>query len=125
MDFGVLEMFEKVEDMWVVKLVGLLVFFFLELCGKYGEVLGKVVDIWGMGVMLYCLWYGKIFFYRDGLLEIFEVIKGDEFYFFEDENLDFVDLMKRFLEKDFDKWIKMDEFWVSCSILFVYVCRYW
>lgn len=124
MDFGVSEMFEKAEDMRVAKSAGSPAFLPPELCGKHGEVSGKAADIWGMGVTLYCLRYGKIPFHRDGLLEIFEAIKGDEPHFPEDENPDFVDLMKRLLEKDPDKRIKMDELRVSCSTSSVHVCRH-
>jgi calcium/calmodulin-dependent protein kinase kinase 2 len=117
-DFGVSEMFSKPEDMRVAKSAGSPAFLPPELCGKHGDVSGKAADIWSMGVSLYCLKYGKIPFNRDGVLDMYEAIKSEEPHMPEDENPDFVDLIRQVLEKDPEKRIKMDRLRVSAmSIL--------
>jgi [calcium/calmodulin-dependent protein kinase] kinase len=80
-----------------------------ELCGKHGDVKGTAVDIWSMGVSLYCLKYGKIPFNRDGMLQIFEAIKNDEPSLPDDESPDLVDLLRRLMDKDPEQRINMPE----------------
>lgn len=106
-DFGVSEMFDKPDNMRVSKSAGSPAFMPPELCGKHREVSGKAADIWSMGVTLFCLKYGKIPFNRPGVLEIYEAIKSDDPVMPEDEDPDFVDLMRRILEKDPEKRITM------------------
>lgn len=117
-DFGVSEMFEKAEDMRTAKSAGSPAFLPPELCGKHGDVSGKAADIWGMGVTLYCLRYGKIPFHKEGMLEMYESIKTDEPSFPEDEDPEFVDLLKRVMEKDPEKRVKMPELRVSVFSIF-------
>lgn len=112
-DFGVSEMFSKPDDMRIAKSAGSPAFLPPELCGKHGDVSGKAADIWSMGVSLYCLKYGNIPFNRDGVLDMYEAIKSDEPHMPEDENADFVDLIRQVLEKDPEKRIKMDQLRVS------------
>jgi [calcium/calmodulin-dependent protein kinase] kinase len=113
-DFGVSEMFEKSDDMRTAKSAGSPAFLPPELCvAKHGDISGKAADIWSMGVSLYCLRYGRIPFEREGVLDIFEAIKTDTPKFPPDEHPDFLDLMKRILEKDPQKRITMEELRVS------------
>ncbi|TKW57522.1 Calcium/calmodulin-dependent protein kinase kinase 2 [Colletotrichum tanaceti] len=108
-DFGVSEMFEKPgEGMKTAKSAGSPAFLAPELCVvRHGDVDGRAADIWSMGVSLYCLRYGKIPFEHEGVLEMYEAIKTESPGLPEDENPDFVDLMKRILEKDPQKRIQM------------------
>ncbi|KAI5268976.1 Pkinase-domain-containing protein [Aureobasidium subglaciale] len=109
-DFGVSEMFEKQSDMTTAKSAGSPAFMPPELCvAKHGHVSGRAADIWSMGVTLYCLRYGRIPFEKTGLLEMYESIRTDEFSLPEERNRDFIDLMRRILEKDPDHRIKMEE----------------
>lgn len=109
MDFGVSEMFEKAEDMRIAKSAGSPAFLPPELCGKHGNVSGKAADIWGMGVTLFCLRYGRIPFHKDGMLEMYEAIKTEEPSLPADEDPEFLDLMRKLLEKNPDSRIKMPE----------------
>ena len=113
-DFGVSEMFNKGQDM-TDKSAGSPAFMPPELCvAKHGEVSGRAADIWSMGVTLYCLRFGKIPFFKPGLLEMFESIRNDEADLGgEDVQESFKDMMKKILEKDPQKRIEMDELRVS------------
>ncbi|KXT04933.1 hypothetical protein AC578_3470 [Pseudocercospora eumusae] len=109
-DFGVSEMFEKDGDMNTQKSAGSPAFMPPELCvAKHGPVSGKAVDIWSMGVTLYCLRYGRIPFEKYGILEMYESIKNDEIPLEDETNKSFEDLMRRLLEKDPEKRITMEE----------------
>ncbi|RMZ90658.1 hypothetical protein DV736_g2106, partial [Chaetothyriales sp. CBS 134916] len=109
-DFGVSEMFEKDSEMLTAKSVGSPAFLPPELCvAKHGDVSGKAADIWSMGVTLYCLKYGRIPFEKSGIFELYESIKTEQPEFPNETNPDFIDLMRRILEKDPAKRIKMPE----------------
>ncbi|KAF7907197.1 uncharacterized protein EAF01_004784 [Botrytis porri] len=109
-DFGVSEMFEKASDMMTAKSTGSPAFLPPELCvTKHGDVSGRAADIWSMGISLYCLRFGHIPFERTGVLELYEAIKNDELDYEPSTDPQFVDLMKRVLEKDPRKRITMDE----------------
>lgn len=109
-DFGVSEMFEKASDMMTAKSTGSPAFLPPELCiTKHGDVSGRAADIWSMGISLYCLRFGHIPFERTGVLELYEAIKNDELDYEPSIDPQFVDLMKRILEKDPKKRITMDE----------------
>lgn len=109
-DFGVSEMFEKASEMMTAKSAGSPAFLPPELCvTKHGDISGKAADIWSMGVSLYCLRFGRIPFERSGVLELYEAIKSDEINFEPDNEPEFVDLVKRLLEKDPQKRIRMPE----------------
>jgi calcium/calmodulin-dependent protein kinase kinase 2 len=115
-DFGVSEMFERADQMRTAKSAGSPAFLPPELCvAKHGDVSGKAADIWSMGVSLYCLRYGRIPFEHDGVLDMFEAIKKDSIHLPLDEDEDFLDLMRRLLEKDPEKRIKMPELRVSLT----------
>lgn len=85
-----------------------------ELCiAKHGQVSGKAADIWSMGVTLYCLRYGRIPFEKTGVLELYDAIKKDNFELGPGCSDDFKDLMKKLLEKDPEKRIKIEGIRVS------------
>lgn len=109
-DFGVSEMFEKDSEMLTAKSAGSPAFLPPELCvAKHGNISGKAADIWSMGVTLYCLRYGRIPFEKRGFLELYEAIRNDEVLYEPDTDPALVDLMKRILEKDPTRRIKMAE----------------
>ncbi|KAF7904568.1 hypothetical protein EAF00_001902 [Botryotinia globosa] len=109
-DFGVSEMFEKASDMMTAKSTGSPAFLPPELCvTKHGDVSGRAADIWSMGISLYCLRFGHIPFERTGVLELYEAIKNDEVDYEPSTDPQFVNLMRRILEKDPKKRITMDE----------------
>lgn len=116
-DFGVSEMFEKVDgEMKTTTSAGSPAFLPPELCSSHKEVSGKAADIWSMGVSLYCLRYGRVPFDRDSLLEMYEAIKTEKVLIPEDEDADFAHLLSRILEKDPDKRITMSELRVSAKL---------
>ncbi|RFU35908.1 hypothetical protein B7463_g448, partial [Scytalidium lignicola] len=109
-DFGVSEMFEKQSDMRTAKSAGSPAFLPPELCvARHGDISGRAADIWSMGVSLYCLRFGRIPFERSGVLELYEAIKNDNIVFEQDTEPEFLDLMRRLLEKDPEKRITMEE----------------
>ena len=117
-DFGVSEMFEKESEMLTAKSAGSPAFLPPELCvTKHGDISGKAADIWSMGVSLYCLRFGCIPFERSGVLELYEAIRNDQPAMDPDHEPEFADLMRRLLEKDPAKRIKMPELRV-CSFSF-------
>jgi [calcium/calmodulin-dependent protein kinase] kinase len=110
-DFGVSEMFSKDQpDMTTSKSAGSPAFMPPELCVvRHGEVSGRAADIWSMGVTLFCLAFGHIPFEQTGMLELFEAIKGDELKIPDGCDRELADLLRRLLEKDPSKRIKMDD----------------
>ena len=124
-DFGVSEMFEKASDMRTAKSAGSPAFMPPELCvTKHGDVSGKAADIWSMGVSLYCLRFGRIPFERSGVLELYEAIKNDQVDFEPDDEPEFIDLMRRLLEKDPNKRITMPQLrvWIFTSFQTIGAC---
>ncbi|KKA28274.1 hypothetical protein TD95_001863 [Thielaviopsis punctulata] len=124
-DFGVSEMFsnDRIDDMKVSKDAGSPAFMAPELCrARHGDVAGKAVDIWAMGITLYCFRYGKIPFDEgDNMLEMFHNICEQTPWYPEDESPEFLDLMSRILDKNPQTRIKMPELrehaWVTmCGI---------
>ncbi|KAJ9615866.1 hypothetical protein H2200_001943 [Cladophialophora chaetospira] len=109
-DFGVSEMFNKDSEMRTAKSAGSPAFLPPELCvARHGDVSGRAADIWSMGVTLYCLKYGRIPFEKTGIFELYEAIKTEDTDLGDDIDEDFRDLMRRILEKDPQKRIKMSE----------------
>ncbi|KAF2430359.1 kinase-like protein [Tothia fuscella] len=108
-DFGVSEMFQKDSAMNTAKSAGSPAFMPPELCvARHGEVSGKAADIWSMGATLYCLRYGRIPFEKTGMLELYDAIKHDDFELGEDCSEKFKDLMRKLLEKDPQKRIRIE-----------------
>ncbi|KAI5289778.1 hypothetical protein KEM54_003231 [Ascosphaera aggregata] len=109
-DFGVSEMFEKESAMYTAKSAGSPAFLPPELCvAGHGDVSGRAADIWSMGVTLYCLKYGRLPFEKPGVLELYVSIRNDEVVLPGETDGNFIDLMRRILEKDPDKRITMPE----------------
>jgi calcium/calmodulin-dependent protein kinase kinase 2 len=78
-DFGVSEMFDKKSPMMTSKSAGSPAFLPPELCyAGHGNISGTAVDIWSMGVTLYCLLFGRLPFDHAGVIQLYEAIKNDE-----------------------------------------------
>ncbi|KAL9612731.1 MAG: hypothetical protein Q9167_002670 [Letrouitia subvulpina] len=121
-DFGVSEMFEKSSEMLTTKSAGSPAFLPPELCiAKHGGISGKAADIWSMGVTLYCLRFGRIPFEKTGVLQLYESIRDDPIEIDQQtETSDlFKDLIRKLLEKDPTRRIKMTDIrnhsWVTKS----------
>ena len=113
-DFGVSEMFEKSSDMMTAKSAGSPAFLPPELCvSRHGDISGKAVDVWSMGITLYCLYFGTIPFEKTSVLDLYESIKKDKVDLKDCSDKDFIDLMHRILEKDPSKRITIAELRVS------------
>lgn len=108
-------MFDKQGEMKTAKSAGSPAFMPPELCvPKHGQVSGKAVDIWSMGVTLYCLLFGRIPFEKHGMIELYQSIRMDDVEFdVPNVGEDLKDLLVRLLEKDPDKRITMTELRVS------------
>ena len=103
-------MFEKQSEMMTAKSAGSPAFLPPELCvTKHGDISGKAADIWSMGISLYCLRFGCIPFERPGVLELYEAIRNDNVDIKPDNEPEFVDLMRRLLDKDPKTRITMAE----------------
>jgi [calcium/calmodulin-dependent protein kinase] kinase len=121
-DFGVSEMFEKQSEMMTAKSAGSPAFLPPELCvAKHGDISGKAADIWSMGVSLYCLRYGRIPFEKTGVLELYEAIKKDDINLQPCNDHNWVELMRRILEKDPKKRITMKELRVRSPLPVCYM----
>lgn len=108
-DFGVSEMFDKQDQMKTAKSAGSPAFMPPELCvAKHGEVDGKAVDIWSMGVTLFCLLFGRIPFERHGMIELYQAIRMEQ-PTYEGCSEDLKDILMRLLEKDPHRRITMEQ----------------
>jgi [calcium/calmodulin-dependent protein kinase] kinase len=108
-DFGVSEMFDKQDQMKTAKSAGSPAFMPPELCvARHGEVDGKAVDIWSMGVTLFCLLFGRIPFERHGVIELYEAIRTEQPEYDECDN-SLEDLLRKLLEKDPHRRITMEQ----------------
>jgi len=88
-----------------------------ELCiPQHGPVSGRAVDIWSLGVTLYCLRYGSIPFDAHGLLQLYQAIRMDRHPLpplNPESDVAFHDLMDRLLAKDPKDRIQMQQLRVS------------
>ena len=88
-----------------------------ELCTvRHGEVSGRAVDIWSMGVTLYCLAFGHIPFEKTVIVDLYESIKHDHLRIPDGCDPQLEDLLQRLLDKDPSKRIEMDDIRVRESI---------
>ncbi|TGZ81219.1 kinase-like protein [Ascodesmis nigricans] len=109
-DFGVSETFEKSGPMRTSKTAGSPAFVPPELCYVgHGDVSGTAVDVWSMGVTLYCLLFGCLPFAERSLMELCEAIKNNEPCYAPTVSQDVRDLLMKMLEKDPSKRITISE----------------
>lgn len=82
---------------------------------------GKPLDIWALGVTLYCFLYGKCPFESEHILELHRQIQEDEVTFPEEPSVSASckDLMLKMLVKDPSRRVTLDEVrvhpWVTCD----------
>jgi len=78
-DFGVSEIFDKhSQNMRTSKSSGSPAFLPPEMCViGHKDLDGKAVDIWSMGVTLFCLYYGHLPFDHCNIMELYEAIKDE------------------------------------------------
>ena len=101
-DFGVADIFEG-EDALLSKTAGSPAFMAPEsLQATRDKYSGKAADIWAMGVTLYCFVFGKIPFYHNNRISLYELIKTSELEFPDGRPLSpgLEDLLLRMLIKD-------------------------
>jgi calcium/calmodulin-dependent protein kinase kinase 2 len=116
-DFGVSEMFNKDSNMTTAKSAGSPAFLPPELCvARHGEVSGRAVDVWSMGVTLYCLAFGRIPFEKNGMVELYDAIKSED-PDVPDCDSHLKDLLVKLLEKDPAKRIELDDIRVGISVV--------
>ncbi|CAH1758960.1 5224_t:CDS:2 [Entrophospora sp. SA101] len=120
-DFGV----SHFNDTDLAKTAGSPAFFAPELCctDKSRPPITKAIDVWALGVTLYCFIFGKCPFIADTEFELFfRVIPHQPLQFPENISIsaDLKDLLKSLLEKDPLKRITLDEVkkhpWVTADI---------
>ncbi|XP_072033965.1 calcium/calmodulin-dependent protein kinase kinase 2-like isoform X2 [Amphiura filiformis] len=118
-DFGVSDRFEGI-DALLSDTVGTPAFMapetLLENSNKYG---GRALDIWAMGITLYCFMFGQVPFQDDFILGLHAKIRNEQLTFPKNVEIseDLKDLILRTLEKDPETRIKLPEIkehpWVS------------
>jgi len=99
-DFGVSFMFEG-EDDALRKTTGTPAFMAPEICsGAKEQFSGRAVDIWAVGVTLFCLIFGRVPFIAPTVIEIYDKIISDEVTFDFDVEPLLDDLLRRLLDKN-------------------------
>jgi len=115
-DFGVSHQgSEDVEsDVSLAKTAGTPAFFAPELCAGSSAPtapITKAIDIWALGVTLYCFIYGNIPFQAENHFDLYQAILNNPVAFEEDSEVSesLKDLLHRMLEKDPEKRITLSE----------------
>ncbi|OCF78217.1 CAMKK/CAMKK-META protein kinase [Kwoniella mangroviensis CBS 8886] len=107
-DFGVSEMFTAADDDRIKKSGGSPAFLSPESFTAHQQDLhGKAVDIWALGVTLYCMLTGKLPFNVPTPLELFTAVREKDPNIPEDWESPLKDLVRRMLDKDPKKRIAM------------------
>ncbi|WVF67044.1 hypothetical protein IAT40_001787 [Kwoniella sp. CBS 6097] len=109
-DFGVSEMFTNSGDDRIKKSGGSPAFLSPEsFTAHQQELHGKAVDIWALGVTLYCMLTGKLPFNVPNPMELFTAVREKKPNIPDDWEDTLKDLMTRMLEKDPQKRIIMSD----------------
>ncbi|EPZ37043.1 kinase-like protein [Rozella allomycis CSF55] len=91
-------------------------FFAPELCqNNTSHKIGKEIDIWALGVTLYCFAFGKIPFEAENEFELLNIIPYRKVDYPENVDPQLKDLFEKLLEKDPSKRITIDEIKVRSS----------
>jgi len=107
-DFGVSHVFADDDDQ-LKQSAGSPAFLAPELCAAGTTPHGKLVDLWALGVTLYCFIYGRVPFMAENVLDIYEKIRTTPLTFPHPVSPELQSLLSRLLEKDPDKRIRMEE----------------
>ncbi|KAH6578779.1 hypothetical protein BASA61_000008 [Batrachochytrium salamandrivorans] len=108
-DFGVSEIFTK-ETGTVAKSAGSPAFYSPEMCSlQHGDLSVKPVDIWAIGVTLYCMIYGKLPFSGNTVLDLYENIRSAEPTYPDDIDASLKNLFLKLLDKNPLSRITMDQ----------------
>ncbi|KAJ1565425.1 hypothetical protein HK096_002849, partial [Nowakowskiella sp. JEL0078] len=116
-DFGVSEIFTKGADK-TTKSAGSPAFFAPEMCkAHHGELSLKPIDIWAMGVTLFCMVAGRLPFASESIIDLYGIIQQNEPNYPSDltESLKF--LLERLLEKDPEKRATLDEIRINSWVV--------
>ena len=128
-DFGVSHQSseEGDTDLALAKTAGTPAFFAPELCAGAATATAlpttKAIDVWALGVTLYCFVYGKIPFQAESHYELYQTILNEPVRFEEDEDVtdSLKDLLLQLLEKDPARRITIPEIklhpWVTEGLI--------
>ena len=108
-DFGVSHLFDGTED-WLRSSSGSPAFYAPEVCSSAtSRFHGKAVDIWAVGVTLYCFIFGRCPWESPNVLLLYRQIIHDPLELPETLNPDLADLLQRLLQKEPDRRIGIPE----------------
>ncbi|KAJ3123245.1 hypothetical protein HK098_002083 [Nowakowskiella sp. JEL0407] len=108
-DFGVSEIFTKGSDT-STKSAGSPAFFAPEMCKAHHGPLQLIpIDIWAMGVTLYCMVTGRLPFNKDSIIDLYESIREHDPELPSDLSPELKHVLRRLLEKDPEKRITINE----------------
>ncbi|KAI3628106.1 hypothetical protein CBS14141_002107 [Malassezia furfur] len=100
-DFGVSKMFMKSSDYTMFLEAGSPAFMSPALCkGGHRESDGCPDDVWAFGVTLYCMVSGRLPFFKDALLDLYDSIQNDPLVLEDHLSPECRDLLSRMLDKD-------------------------
>ncbi|KAL2917329.1 hypothetical protein HK105_202993 [Polyrhizophydium stewartii] len=108
-DFGVSEIFTR-EIGTVNKSAGSPAFYAPEMCvARHGDLSAKLLDIWAIGVTLYCMSFGRLPFNGRSMLDLYESIRSQEPQYPPGIDPRLKDLLEKLLAKNPDDRITMDQ----------------
>lgn len=110
-DFGVSKMFVKPGDDTVKREAGSPAFMSPALCKGGGprETHGCPDDVWAFGATLYCMVTGRLPFFKEGLLDLYESIQHDPLVLDDHLSPECRDLLSRMLDKNEETRITIRE----------------
>jgi len=98
-DFGVSHVFSGDDDA-LKQSAGSPAFLAPELCSAGTSPHGLLVDVWALGVTLYCMVFGTVPFMAENVLDIYEKIRTEPVRYPSTIPADLQDLLSNLLEKD-------------------------
>lgn len=108
-DFGVSILVDNIDDEALKKTVGSPAFFAPELCTENGKIVGTALDVWGLGVSLYCCLFARLPFSGETEMQMYDSIRNQEAIFTLPVSPELEDLLKRLLTKDPEKRVTIPE----------------
>ena len=107
-DFGVSHAYAGDDDT-LQQSAGSPAFLAPELCAAGSVPHGRGVDVWALGVTVYCLLFGKVPWMAENVLEIYEKIRSDPLIIPQPVAADLEDFLRRVLDKDPAKRLTLAE----------------